>query len=117
MCYSKNILPSSKDHNSKGTQPHLLCYIYYHATNPECCNVLAHLDCRSTLCQMKPKSKEKRKLVLKTLEKEAIVDVVKQMLIEGKLCYGALCSHSGKRYTNHEIFLIFACTFYSFGTN
>ena len=79
------ILSVTKDRNSEGTSAYLTCCIYYHAINSEACNVLGHQDCRSAVCQMKPKIKEEQMAVLRALEREAITAALERLSIERKL--------------------------------
>ena len=82
---AKKTLPATKYRNLEGTSAHLLCCIYYYASNSEACNILGHRDCRSTACQIKPKSKEERMVVSNALEREAITAAVERLSIKRKL--------------------------------
>ena len=112
---AQKTLTTTKDRNPEGTPTHLLRCIYYHASNPEACNALGHRDCKSAVCQMKSKSKEERKVLLKSLESEIVAAAVERLSIKGELyCVNSKC---GRRDTNHFMFLILNYTFSSFREN
>ena len=82
MRVAKENLPVMKDRNPEGTSNYPLYCSYYHTTNLLTCNILGHHDCRNIARQMKRRIKEERKVVLDTLEKEALQLEVEQIRIQ-----------------------------------